>query len=71
VIYAIIGTLAIKVALGSGGRTTNQQGALDTIARQTFGKVLLILVAVGLAGYALWRLFRASTGVKPGRRRRG
>ncbi len=65
VIYAIIGVLAIKVALGSGGKTTNQQGALKTIAEQPFGKTLLILMALGLAGYAIWRLVRAAIGHGP------
>src|SRR4051795_8252262 len=55
VVYAIIGLLALKLALGDGGKATNQQGALHTIARQPFGKLLLILVAVGLFGYAAWR----------------
>jgi hypothetical protein len=64
-IYGIIGILAIKLAVGAGGRTTNQQGALKTIAHQPFGKVLLILVAIGLAGYALWRLTRALLGHGP------
>jgi Domain of Unknown Function (DUF1206) len=64
-IYGIIGTLAIKLAIGAGGTTTNQQGALKTIAHQPFGKVLLILVAIGLAGYALWRLVRALLGHGP------
>ena len=50
VIYAIIGILAIKLALGDGGKTTNQNGALETIAKQPFGKALLILMAIGLAG---------------------
>jgi hypothetical protein len=62
VIYAIIGVLAIKLALGSGGKTTDQQGALAEIAKQPFGKFLLILVAVGVAGYATWRLVRAAVG---------
>jgi hypothetical protein len=61
-IYGIIGILAVKLALGAGGKTTNQQGALKTIAHQPFGKVLLVLVAVGLAGYALWRITRAALG---------
>ena len=61
-IYGIIGILAVKLALGAGGKTTNQQGALKTVAHQPFGKVLLVLVAVGLAGYALWRLTRAVLG---------
>jgi Domain of Unknown Function (DUF1206) len=65
VIYGIIGILAVKLALGAGGTTTNQQGALKTIAHQPFGKVLLILVAIGLAGYALWRLVHALLGHGP------
>jgi Domain of Unknown Function (DUF1206) len=64
-IYGIIGILAIKLALGAGGKTTNQQGALKTIAQQPFGKVLLILVAIGLAGYALWRFLHALLGNGP------
>src|SRR4051794_15180424 len=58
-IYVIIGVLAIKVAVGEGGSTESQQGALKEIAQQPFGKWLLILTAVGLAGYAVWRLVRA------------
>src|SRR5215217_9766534 len=65
VIYAIIGVLAVKLALGDGGKTTNQKGALETIVQQPFGKVLLILTAVGLAGYAIWRLVRAAIGHGP------
>ena len=65
VIYAIIGVLAIKLALGEGGETTNQRGALETIARQPFGEALLILMVVGLAGYATWRLVRAAIGHGP------
>jgi len=62
VVYLIIGVLALKLALGDGGKATNQQGALQTIANQSFGKTLLVLVAIGLAGYALWRLLRAAVG---------
>jgi hypothetical protein len=65
VVYVIIGILAIKLALGSGGTTANQKGALRTISTQPFGKVLLILVAIGLGGYALWRLVRALLGHGP------
>jgi hypothetical protein len=64
-IYAIIGVLALKLALGLGGKTTNQKGALQTVAHQPFGQVLLILLAVGLAGYALWRFGRAALGHGP------
>jgi hypothetical protein len=62
VVYGIIGLLAIKLAVGSAGKTTNQQGALQTVAQQPFGKVLLVALAIGLAGYAAWRLIRAVLG---------
>ena len=57
--------LALELAVGVGGKATNQQGALQTLARQPFGEVLLVLVAVGLAGYAAWRLTRAALGHGP------
>lgn len=59
VLYAIIGALALAVAVGAGGETTDQSGALSTLVEQPFGKVLVGLVAVGLLGYALWRLAQA------------
>jgi hypothetical protein len=65
VVYAIIGVLALKLAFGHGGKLTNQQGALHTVAHQPFGKLLLTLVAIGLGGYSLWRLVRAGIGHGP------
>ena len=62
VIYVLIGILALDLALGNGGQDASQQGALRTIADQPFGEVLLVLVAVGLAGYALWRFVHALLG---------
>jgi hypothetical protein len=65
VIYGVIGILAVKLAIGAGGKTTSQSGALKTIAQQPLGEVLLILVAIGLAGYSLWRITRALLGHGP------
>jgi hypothetical protein len=62
VVFGVIGVLALKLALGSGGKTTSQQGALATIAQEPLGRVLLVIVAIGLAGYALWRLVSAAVG---------
>lgn len=62
VVYGLIGALALAVAVGAGGRATDQQGAMETIARQPFGWALLGLLAAGLAGYGAWRLTRAATG---------
>jgi hypothetical protein len=62
VVYGIVGILAFKLALGSGGKATTQRGALMSLAQEPFGEALLIATAVGLAGYALWRLIRAGIG---------
>jgi hypothetical protein len=61
-VYLIVGVLALELALGVGGKAANQQDALKAIAEQSFGRLLLVLVAIGLAGYALWRLTRAAVG---------
>lgn len=64
-VYGLIGALAVALAVGAGGKATNQQGAFETVAHQPLGHVLLILIAVGLGGYALWRLVRAALGRGP------
>ncbi|MBA3843374.1 MAG: DUF1206 domain-containing protein [Actinobacteria bacterium] len=64
-IYGIIGVLSVKLAIGHGGKTTNQQGALHTIVHQPLGKTLLVIVAIGLGGYAFWRIVRALLGHGP------
>jgi hypothetical protein len=58
-IYAIIGVLAIAVPLDLGGKPSDREGALRTVAQQPFGKVLLIALAIGFAGYAVWRFVQA------------
>ena len=61
-VYGIIGLLAFELVVGHGGKITNQQGALRTVEQRSFGHVLLALLAIGLGGYALWRLLRAFLG---------
>ena len=56
IVYIVIGVLATLAASGLGGETTDSQGALQTIAAQPFGRILLGIVSVGLVGYALWRV---------------
>jgi hypothetical protein len=58
-IYFVIGVLALQLALGAGGATTNPTSAIQVIGHQPFGNVLLVLIALGLVGYALWGLVRA------------
>jgi hypothetical protein len=62
VLYGIIGIVAIAVALGEEQSPADQQGALSSLAGSTAGKILLILLAAGLAGYALFRLWEVIAG---------
>jgi uncharacterized membrane protein YidH (DUF202 family) len=53
VVYAFIGVLAVQTAFFGRGQTTGAEGAIQSIADKS--KVLLVLIAIGLFGYALWR----------------
>ena len=64
--FAIVGALALKLALGDGGSATSRQGALQQLAGTTLGKALLIPLALGFAAYAIWRFVQA-IAEKPGR----
>lgn len=59
VVNLIIGFLAARVAIGGGGKTTDNTGALHDIYQLGFGRALLVVVAIGLFGYALWCFLRA------------
>lgn len=65
VIYVLIGILAVQLARGVGGENPDQEGAMRLIADQAFGRVLLVVVAIGLAGYSLWRGSMAFVGRTP------
>jgi hypothetical protein len=54
--FGLVGVLALKLALGSGGQATSREGALKQVAQHPFGEVVLIALAAGFAAYALWRL---------------
>src|SRR5690348_14342349 len=64
ILYILIGWVAVLVAFGqTSGNQANQAGALELLAKQPLGLVLLWLLGVGFAGYALWRLSEAAFGV--------
>ena len=60
VVYVLIGALAASAAFGFGGEVGGSKNALQTLAGDNiFSTILLWLIGVGLAGYALWNFFRA------------
>lgn len=58
IIYFVPGVLALQLALGTHGAEMTQTGAIEMIGNQPLGRALLVAVAVGLAGYALWGVIR-------------
>jgi Domain of Unknown Function (DUF1206) len=57
--FGLVGALAFKLAIGSGGKATSREGALQQLAQHSFGKFALIALALGFAAYALWRFVQA------------
>jgi fumarate reductase subunit D len=59
-LYAVMGLLALALALGSGGgQATDLSGSLVALIGNPFGKLVLVVVAVGLTAYSVWGFVRA------------
>jgi hypothetical protein len=55
----LVGVLALRFALRRGGEITGQQGAVELVLREPFGRLMLAALAAGLAAYALWMFVAA------------
>lgn len=62
VVHLVVAFLAIKLALGDKQGSASSTGALQEVAQQPFGEVLLWLIAVGLVLLVLWRVMEAVIG---------
>lgn len=58
-VYILVGGLA-AAALAGGGQTTGSSGALATLVDETWSRVLLGAIALGLIGYVVWRAVSAT-----------
>ena|SRR5579864_1908469 len=58
-LYAAMGMLALGIALRVGGQATDLSGSLVFLVSNPFGKVVLVVAAVGLAAYSVWGFTRA------------
>ncbi len=60
VVYLLMGVLALMVVLHRPeGRNTDPKGALRELLSQPLGYIFVIILAVGLCCYAIWRIFEA------------
>ena len=64
-LYCVGAILALRLVTGADERV-DKDGALEALARQRIGTVLLSVLALGFAGYAVWRFLRAFTGSREG-----
>jgi hypothetical protein len=60
-VYIVVGGLALLAALGHGGRAGDSKDALRTVLAGPFGAAVVGLIALGLLGFALWRLVEGLT----------
>lgn len=58
-LYLAIGILAIKASLVRGEQASGTYNTLVTLGRQPLGEFFLCLLAIGLMGYVVRRLFQA------------
>ncbi|HET7420010.1 MAG TPA: DUF1206 domain-containing protein [Candidatus Dormibacteraeota bacterium] len=57
--YAVMGGLALGLALGIGGAATDQSGSVVILSEGPAGRVLLCAVVIGLGAYSIWGFVRA------------
>ena len=57
--YLILGVLTAMAAFNQGGQKADKNDALKFLYEQPFGKVLLVLLTIGLIGYVIWRFVQA------------
>ncbi len=62
VVHLLIAWLALQLAFGSSSGAASQQGAMQQLAQQPFGKPLLWIVAAGFVALAVWQFFDALWG---------
>jgi hypothetical protein len=61
-VYIALAAIVLQVARGKEDNQASKQGAVQKVAEQPFGRALVVLLALGLLCYALWRLTEAIVG---------
>ncbi len=67
VIHLLLAWLTLQIAFGHSGQEGDQNGALKSLAGNGFGKVLLVVIAIGMVGLAIWQATEAATGTSGAR----
>jgi uncharacterized protein DUF1206 len=70
-LHITIGYLAIRIALGTGGGSADQSGALTALAAKAGGITALWVATIALVVMALWRLAETALGRSTDPKRQG
>jgi hypothetical protein len=62
IVHLLVGWLALQLAFGDRSGSPDQQGALQQIAQESYGDVLLWMIGIGLLFMAVWQVFEALWG---------
>jgi uncharacterized protein DUF1206 len=62
VVYLLLAWICVQIAFGGSEETADNTGALKELADNGAGKVLLGVLALAFAAYALWQLYEAAAG---------
>jgi hypothetical protein len=62
IVHLMIAWLAAQLALGEREGSASSTGALQELASQSFGTILIWLIAIGMFLLVLWRLLEAALG---------
>lgn len=58
-VYGITGALTLLAALNLGGQLSGGFKVMDFLEKQPFGNILLVIIALGLVCYVIWRFIQA------------
>ncbi len=59
VVHVVLGALAVSLAFGGSEEEASTTGAMQTLAEQPFGVVLIWAIAIGMAALVVWQLLEA------------
>ena len=58
-LHGLIGAIAISLAIGAGGESADQSGALGQLAQSPGGVFVIWIIVVGLSALGLWQVLQA------------
>ncbi|MEO7556101.1 MAG: DUF1206 domain-containing protein [Acidimicrobiales bacterium] len=65
-VYCLIALMCAAIVAGRDEGKVDQRGAIGALAQRGVGRALLVPLAIGFAGYAIWRGLRAVTARREG-----